>query len=383
VRRALVVLFLMAGCGDGGGGPAILVDVTGLPPATTGARATFTLVDDGGARVGEPRVFRPTAGFRDGGGGTLATSFTVVLPGGGPRSLMLGIAALDGGDCVIARGETTVATAEKRATVAVAAVARDCSTPPEDSQVPDAAVPDSGVPDAAPADAAIGDMVLVPHGSGVMGCVTGGCSSHDLDHNVTLTRDFYIDRLEVTQVDYERCAVAGPCARPSSAYNPATTPMLPVVMAAWQDAVDYCAWAGKRLPTEAEWERAARGTTGLQYPWGTTAMFDCAHANTAACKPAMLRTVGGRSAGASPYGAEDMLGNVEEWVQDWDFSYDFSQADETDPTGPASGGGREIRGGSWVYPVEASVPTLRTWTRDYGAPASPTIDTGFRCARTR
>jgi formylglycine-generating enzyme required for sulfatase activity len=238
----------------------------------------------------------------------------------------------------------------------------------------------------------VGPMVLVPAGSFPMGCdLTNPAEVCDADaqpvHSVYLDA-YYIDLYEVTNGRYRACVNAGGCSTPSpwgSAtrswyYGNNAYDAYPVLNVSWQDAADYCAWAGKRLPTEAEWEKAARGTGGgWAYPWGNEAP-SCALANfKGASGPCVGDTSQvGHPAGSSPYGLQDMAGNVWEWVSDWYGEGYYSASPSSNPTGPAEGTEKVVRGGSWYEEarwVHASV-------RVSDLPAARYDRLGFRCARS-
>ncbi|MFL5322542.1 MAG: formylglycine-generating enzyme family protein [Myxococcaceae bacterium] len=233
------------------------------------------------------------------------------------------------------------------------------------------AVPDAGTTEPA--------MVTVPAGAFPMGCrelCSDAVSGADIPvHTVELSA-FAIDRTEVTQEAYSRCVAAKACTRPGANFDPVKKPSFPITNVTWEQARDYCAWTGKRLPTEAEWEKAARGTDQRRYPWGPE-QPDCERANFEPCGGKLV-TVGALPNGASPYGALDMAGNVEEWVADWYSGAYYRESPAKDPLGPAvdSGSGHVVRGGSYRYDAWHLGATVRFWD-----PGGPTDELGFRCAR--
>jgi CubicO group peptidase (beta-lactamase class C family)/formylglycine-generating enzyme required for sulfatase activity len=182
-------------------------------------------------------------------------------------------------------------------------------------------------------------------------------------HSVYLDA-FWVDQTEVTNSEYDKCVAAEACSPPpgcswgESTFGDADKADHPVVCVDWQRAVDYCTWAGGQLPTEAQWEKAARGPDGRRYPWGDE--FDGTLLNycDAQCEHdqsdptyddgfPVTAPVGSYPAGASPYGALDMAGNVWEWVADW-FSGDYYAVSPVEnPQGPDEGSHRVVRGGSW------------------------------------
>jgi formylglycine-generating enzyme required for sulfatase activity len=231
----------------------------------------------------------------------------------------------------------------------------------------------------APIDAV---MVQVPAGEFTMG---NDASEMDLAkpaHTVYLDT-FSIDKYEVTNAQYQRCVDAGKCSPPAKSesktrlwyYGAPKYNNYPVIYVSWDDAQKYCAWAGKRLPTEAEWEKAARGTDGRIYPWGNT--FDARNLNSSEGGKGDTTAVGAYPADVSPYGALDMAGNVSEWVADrYDENY-YANSPRNNPPGPSAGQGHVQRGGCWFFDQEFARVTRRL----YDETSRTIFDTGFRCAR--
>jgi formylglycine-generating enzyme required for sulfatase activity len=261
--------------------------------------------------------------------------------------------------------------------------------------LPPTAVPPTTVP---PRVTDTTEMVSIPAGEFLMGS-SARDSQADSDekpqHTVYLDA-FWIDKYEVTNAQYKKCVDAGKCSRPSdtssstrtSYYGNVSFDDYPVIYVSWNDAKAYCEWAGKRLPTEAEWEKAARGTDERVYPWGST--LDGTRLNfcdkncpynwkdsTADDGYADTAPVGSYPRGASSCGALDMAGNVWEWVADWYGANYYSSSPRNNPKGPSSGQYKVLRGGAWNYYRSSA----RAANRDYDYPDYRNYNVGYRCAQ--
>ena len=223
-----------------------------------------------------------------------------------------------------------------------------------------------------------GAMVVVPTGEFTMGS-SAGDSDEQPEHKVHVDA-FSIDVYEVTVGQYAAFLQAKGIEPPSDwkTMNQPTHQKRPAANMDSVDAAAYCKWANKRLPTEAEWEKAARGTDGRLYPWGNEAPTPL-HTNfgkTDWNNHGVLAPVGSFEEGKSPYGIYDMAGNVWEWVSDWyDFRY-YKSAPSKNPTGPSSGGTKVIRGGAW----NSNARAIRSANRSLISPTDQGL-TGFRCAK--
>ncbi len=226
-------------------------------------------------------------------------------------------------------------------------------------------------------------MSFVPSGAFLMG--SNAWPDQQPVHTVTLDA-FWIDTSEVTVLDYGTCLSAGACTAPVSSGGPcnwgvAGRGLHPINCVHWNHAASYCAWAGKRLPTEAEWEKGARGTDARTYPWGETtptcsqAVFN--EGSGQGCGLGSTWPVGSKPLGDSPYGLHDMAGNAYEWVNDWYSATYYSVSPAANPSGPASGTEKVLRGGSWLFGAD----NLPTTIRPGFDPSLSDTDIGFRCAR--
>lgn len=259
-------------------------------------------------------------------------------------------------------------------------------------------------------------MMHVPSGVFWMGCregvdtdeLTGPCRASELPYRQVTVRSFWIDQTEVTKGAYRQCMDAGVCVAPprwdaewykegEDIFVPGLDEM-PAASVTWIQAKTYCEWMGKRLPTEAEWEKSARGTDGRKYPWGMEEPT-CEHANFRpydfmamlpgpACPYretyATLTPVGMFCVrGASPYGVCDMAGNVAEWAADGYGKDGYADLPTEDPFREPTGTSFARRASSWAsYGLSPAGYTLRTSRHKGGGmdDAGETLETGFRCA---
>jgi formylglycine-generating enzyme required for sulfatase activity len=217
-------------------------------------------------------------------------------------------------------------------------------------------------------------LVYVPAGAFTMGDDSGEKDERPA-HKVYLDA-FWIDQTEVTNKQYQTCVNAGSCKLPSdtSNFNNLNYEQHPVVYVDWNMAKAYCNWAGRILPTEAQWEKAARGTDGRIYPWGE--VIDCNKANYQSSCVGNTASVGSYKSGKSPYGAYDMAGNVWEWVNDFYEENYYQDSPSSNPGGPISGAYRILRGGSWDNLIRHAHSSLRLKF----PPDGNSYIVGFRCA---
>lgn len=262
--------------------------------------------------------------------------------------------------------------------LALAVPARGEESDDDDSEA-DARAPLVSLP-VPPVSVSKDGMIGIPAATFAMGSSDASSPPNERPPQLVTVKTFLIDRTEVTVGAYRACVTEGRCAAPKRSSATCTYERgdaeLPVNCVTFSDADGFCRARSKRLPTEAEWELAARGPSLHAFPWGA-AKPSCALAVTLlrdttskSCGGDGPTRVGTRPAGASPFGVLDMSGNVEEWVSDY-------YAEHRGGLAPRSGASRVLRGGGWLSWPSAS----RTTTRGYGSALEAGPNVGFRCAR--
>jgi formylglycine-generating enzyme required for sulfatase activity len=222
-------------------------------------------------------------------------------------------------------------------------------------------------------------LVYVPEGEFEMGSSRDGARAEEKPAHMVYLSAYWIDSIEVTNEMYAKCVNAGICSRPLSSgsntrdryFEQSNYKDYPVIWVRWEDAFTYCSWADRRLPTDAEWEKAARANNDWLYPWGNS--IDCTRANYHSCNVDTTR-VGSYPEGKSSYGVLDMAGNVWEWVSDWWDGYYYRSSPYQNPTGPLTGNSHSIRGGSWSNTPSNLTVTIRPNDNSHRD------NLGFRCA---
>lgn len=250
----------------------------------------------------------------------------------------------------------------------------------------------------------VAGMMFVPAGPFWRGCDANAddwCSTeakgsvlYNVPYRELDLSAFWIDKYEVTIEQYRACMDAGACSSTDGTFSddvdPPEVPNLPVTGANWKSAEAYCEWADKRLPTEAEWEKAARGTDGRRWPWGD-AWPECEQAHlliSENCRTRHVLRVDEHPGDVSPYGVVGMIGNVQEWVSDWAASAYYESAPRIDPMGPDREGAyrdtyKVVRGGYFdAGPGEPGNSLLSVYLRRWGDWEQGYGRIGFRCARS-
>jgi formylglycine-generating enzyme required for sulfatase activity len=226
------------------------------------------------------------------------------------------------------------------------------------------------------------EMVQIAEGPFVMGSRDNDSDPDEKPEHQLYLKAYFIDKKEVSQEEYDRFAkMTRRTKRKIEVFEDDPAKLLkpenPVIAVTWDDAEAYCRWAGKRLPTEAEWEKAARGEAKRRYPWGDEFIVGYANIDGTEDGYQYLAAPGSFESGRSPYGVYDMTGNVAEWVADYYDENYYQKAPYRDPKGPDQGEQRVIRGGSWRETKRNARPSKRfqakPWRHD--------ITIGFRCAK--
>ena len=224
-------------------------------------------------------------------------------------------------------------------------------------------------------------MNFIPAGVFIRGTAMGEGDTDEMPQLPVYVSAFYIDQYEVTNGQYQQFVNMTQSTKPFIPFfedeiTKITAPELPAVGVSWTAAVAYCQWIEKRLPTEAEWEKAARWEDGRRWPWGDT--DEVGRANLAGQDDGHQYSSppGALAAGRSPYGPYDMIGNVNEWVADWYGEDYYATAPQKDPAGPEKSRNRVFRGGSWNDLSQ----NARSAKRFAAVPHRSDAIIGFRCA---
>lgn len=231
-------------------------------------------------------------------------------------------------------------------------------------------------------------MALIPAGHFIMGNSDGYLD--EAPQRKIYLDAFKLDITEVTNDEYRECVRSAKCL-PNSKYSRFSERYQPVVGVNWFMARDYCAFMDKRLPSEAEWEKAARGTDGRKFPWGEKIIkelgafkpragalrWDRGLRGAVSFSRGTTVNVGSFPKGAGPYGVLDMAGNAWEWTSDWYDPEFHSKSDKRNPKGPDTGKWKVLRGGAYYSPLGS----VTTYGRFFDKPSARTTFIGFRCAR--
>jgi formylglycine-generating enzyme len=384
--------------GAGGGSSEVSQGGGALPPLGTTDRTPNAGVGGGGSGGGSSSV---SQGGSVSGGGSSSVSQGGSVSGGGSSSVSQGGSALPplgttdqtpnagvggsvsgGGSSSVSQGGSVSGGGSSSVSQGGSASGGGSSSAPPEPRV-------SPCGELRPGTSSDDGEICIPSGAFTMGNgeapVPSGYTAHGPAHSVTL-RAFVLDAKEVTVARYRACVVSSLCTAPLSSpqqgctYSAASgsSDRLPVTCVSWNDAVGFCEWDGRRLPTEAEWERAARGTTGRTYAWGNEVVcLNAVFGGLVLCPDnggLLPKPVGSTPRGASPEGALDLTGNAWEWVYDWFGPYPSGAV--ADPGGPDSGTARIQRGGNW----QTAPASAAAFMRRAEAPAS-LGPTSFRCAR--
>ena len=332
-------------------------------------------------QVEDPSLFTATPAPTD----TTAPTPTPVAPAATPTLVPLSTATATSTSLPTpTQVVTTTATAATEPTASPTASATDTPSP-------------ALTPTATRGSAASGGMIWIPAGKFMIGsnpdqvqqaaewcnCPPRRYEDEQYLHEVQLD-GYYIDQYEVTNKQFKAFVDASGYVTDAEHKNEANTwrtvytagkDSYPAVWMSWNDARAYCKWAGKRLPTEAEWEKAARGTDARLWPWGNN--WDDKRLNSGAGRRETTTPVGSFPSGASPYGVMDLAGNVWEWVNDWYGAAYYQTGNDLNPTGPESGEDRVLRGGGF----NNGLHDVRVANRHKGGQTGYAHDHGFRCAK--